>query len=319
MSLRPLVVALLLAWAHPALGQSETSPGCDADAAECGKRAFDDGIEAYRAKKYSEASEHFKTAYELRPHPVVLFNWALAESRLEKYVEALEHFEKVLADPETPSDLRATIDEEKAIAERNVGTIEVDAGGEGKIFVDEQVFEGKTASARVNPGTHHVRVEINGREAVKREVTLKSGERVQVAVNRTEIVKREPAHPIRRTRSQLPNDEPPGLDPIWVYAGAGLTVVLGGVTLWSALDTKSSHDDYEHDLPTLTQAEVNQRVDDGHQKELRTNVLIGGTALVGVGTAVVGLFLVDWKQKPTAKQTVGVRVGIGSVAGTLAF
>jgi hypothetical protein len=33
----------------------------------------------------------------------------------------------------------------------------------------------------------------------------------------------------------------------------------------------------------------------------------------------VGLFLVDWKQKPTAKQTVGVRVGIGSVAGTLGF
>jgi tetratricopeptide (TPR) repeat protein len=318
MSLRPLVVALLLLWARPLLGQSETVPGCDADAAECGKRAFDAGIEAYRAKKYSEASERFQVAYELRPHPVVLFNWALAESRLEKYVEALEHFEKVLADPETPSDLRATIEEEKATAGRNVGTIEVDAGGEGKIFVDERVFEGRTASARVNPGTHHVRVEIDGREVVKREVTLKSGERVQVAVNRTEIVKREPTRPVRRS-PEVPRDEPRGLDPIWVYAGAGLTAVLGGVTLWSALDTKSSHDDYERALPTLTQAEVNQRVDDGHKKELRNNVLIGGTALVGVGTVVVGLFLVDWKQKPTAKQTVGVRVGIGSVAGTLGF
>jgi hypothetical protein len=318
MSLRPLVVALLLLWASPVLGQSETVPGCDADAAECGKRAFDAGIEAYRAKNYSEASERFQSAYELRPHPVVLFNWALAELRLEKYVEALEHFEALLADSETPADLRATIEEEKATAERKVGTIEVDAGGEGKIFVDERVFEGKTASARVNPGTHHVRVEIDGRDAVKRDVTLKPGERVQVAVNRTEIVKREPARPVRRS-PEVPRDESQGLDPLFVYAGAGLTVVLGGFTVWSALDTKRSHDDYERELPTLTQPEVNARVDDGHKKELRTNVLIGATAVVGVGTAVVGLFLVDWKQKPTAKQTVGVRVGIGSVAGTLSF
>lgn len=317
MSLRPFVVALLVAWAHPVLADAEP-PGCDADAAECGRRAFDAGIEAYRAKNYTKASEHFKTAYELRPHPVVLFNWALAESRLEKYVEALEHFEKVLADPETPSDLRATLDEEKANAERGVATVEVDAGGEGTIHVDEQVFQGKSASVRVNPGAHRVRVVIDGRDAVKREVTLKAGERVQVAVDRTEIVKREPTRPIVRERAPLPTERH-GLDPIWVYAGAGLTVVLGGVTLWSALDTKKSHDDYERDLPTLNQAEVNQRVDDGHAKELRTNVLIGGTALVGVGTAVIGLFLVDWKQKPIAKQTVGVRVGIGSVAGTLAF
>lgn len=317
MSLRPLLAALLVSWSTPALAVSPPETGCDADAAECGRREFDAGIEAYRSQDYAKASKHFESAYQLRPHPVVLFNWALAESRLQKYVEALEHFEKVLADPETPSDLRATLDEEKAKAERGVATIEVDGGGEGKIFVDEQVFEGKTASARVNPGTHHVRVEIGGRDAVKRDVTLKAGERIQVAVDRTEVVKHTPAKPVVRDRKPLP-PERQGLDPVWVYAGAGLTVVLGGITLWSALDTKKSHDDYENDLPTLNQAEVNERVDDGHAKELRTNVLIGGTAVVGVGTAVIGLFLVDWK-KPIAKQTVGLRVGLGSVAGTLAF
>lgn len=317
MTLRPLLAALLVSWASPALAVPPPETDCDADAAECGRREFDAGIEAYRSQDYATASKHFEAAYDLRPHPVVLFNWALAESRLQKFVQALEHFETVLADPETPNDLRATLEEEKAKAERGVATIEVDAGGEGKIFVDEQVFEGKTASVRVNPGAYFVRVEIGGRDVVKREVTLKAGERIQVAVDRTEIVKQAPARPVVRDRKPLPMERQ-GLDPIWVYAGAGLTLVLGGVTLWSALDTKRSHDDYENDLPALNQAEVNQRVDDGHAKEFRTNVLIGGTAVVGVGTAVIGLFLVDWKT-PSARQNVGVRVGLGSVAGTLAF
>lgn len=70
--------------------------------------------------------------------------------------------------------------------------------------------------------------------------------------------------------------------------------MLAGVTTWSALDTQSAFDDYERDLPQLSQAEVNRRVDEGHGKEQRTNILIGATALAGVGTVVLGWWFTDW-------------------------
>jgi hypothetical protein len=37
---------------------------------------------------------------------------------------------------------------------------------------------------------------------------------------------------------------------------------------------------------------------DGRDRQLRTNILIGATAAVGVATAVVGAFFTNWKGTP---------------------
>ena len=88
-------------------------------------------------------------------------------------------------------------------------------------------------------------------------------------------------------------------------------MVLTGFTVWSGLDTRSAFSDYERDLPTLTQAEADARVSNGHSRELRTNLLLTGSLLCGAGSAVLGIWFVDFGAQKHA------RVGVAPNAVTL--
>ena len=95
-----------------------------------------------------------------------------------------------------------------------------------------------------------------------------------------------PPPPVERDKRVLPT---------WAfYSGLGATAVLGGVTIWSGMDTLSINDDYE-------KSHSKKLKDEGQSAQLRTNLLIGGTALLAVGTAVVGVFFTDWKGKGQAE------------------
>lgn len=294
-----LLAGSLLLAAMPALAQPAT---CTESAADCGRKEFEAGIEAYKQSDFQAAADHFKAAQSFRAHPVVLFNWALAEAKLGQHVTALEHFDRVLADPELPADLKPKVEEERARTERNVATIEVEASAGAQVTVDGAVVTGDPPVVRVNPGEHRVKSTQDGRVLIDRSVRVKGGERLRLTLDQTrEVVVQKPQGPVGDSGTSAGH----GPGPVWFFAGLGATAVLGGVTIWSALDTQKSFDDYERDLPKLSQSEVNQRVDDGHGKELRTNVLIGVTAVAAVGTAALGIFVVDWggSSKKSAART----------------
>jgi hypothetical protein len=90
-------------------------------------------------------------------------------------------------------------------------------------------------------------------------------------------------------------------------------LALTGVTVWSGLDTQSALSDYRRDLPRLSQAEAEERVQSGHSRELRTNLLLGGSLLCGAGTAVLGVWFVDFGHKQQA--SVGLAPNAVSVFG----
>ncbi|MBK7578857.1 MAG: hypothetical protein IPI67_01510 [Myxococcales bacterium] len=269
---------------------------CTEDAATCGRLEFEAGIKAYKTRSYADAAAHFEAAQKLRPHPVVLFNWALAESKLGRYVVAFAHFEQVLADPETPKDLLPEVQNERTQAERNIATLEIEAADGASAFVDDAPVEGRPAVARVDPGEHHVRVVMDGKTVLDKTLRVWAGERLRLAVDRARevIVGGGGAGPGPKPP---PPPSPAGPSPLWFYVGVGATAVAGGLSVWSAFDTQKSFNDYERDLPTLSQREVDARVAAGHDKELRTNLLLGVTTLAAVGTAAVGIFVVDWGSK----------------------
>ena len=273
--------------------QPQDAP-CQEDAETCGRRSFKAGIKAYRAKNYAEAMRHFREAQDHKPHPVVLFNLALAESEGGAPLEALAHFDEVIADSRTPKKLLPKVRTERSSAAAKVATLVVEATGSGvQAFVNGKRITTSPPVARLNPGKHEVRVLIDGRETINRQIDFKPGERLRLAVDRSRevVVKDDPPRADQRTAKPTPHS---GLSPIWFYVGAGVTAVLGGATIWSGLDTQQAFDDYERDLPNLNQAEADQRVADGHSKETRTNLLLGATAVAAAGTAALGLFVVDW-------------------------
>ena len=78
-----------------------------------------------------------------------------------------------------------------------------------------------------------------------------------------------------------------GISPVVAIIGLGATVILGGATILSGLDTLNARDAYVLD-PT------EQRYNDGLVLQTRTNVLIGAVSVVGVATLAIALFATRW-------------------------
>ena len=127
-----------------------------------------------------------------------------------------------------------------------------------------------------------------GKELERREtVAGDAGDRFEVDVERPPDPEPEPVENVGAVESE----PPPGaqrrrLSPTWFVVGAVATAGLGGAAAWSGSDVLAINERYEDD-PTQV------RLDNGQSAELRTNVLIGATAAVGVTTIVLAVFT-DW-------------------------
>ena len=99
-----------------------------------------------------------------------------------------------------------------------------------------------------------------------------------------------------------------GLSPIIFIASAAATVVASGVLIWSGVDTTSGVADYE---ANPTQAAL----DAGQSKELRTNVLIAATGVLGATTLVFAL-LTNWSgPREAAPAAAAVQAAVAPVEG----
>ncbi|MBL4684297.1 MAG: hypothetical protein JKY37_06890 [Nannocystaceae bacterium] len=80
------------------------------------------------------------------------------------------------------------------------------------------------------------------------------------------------------------------LSPAWFSVTVVATAGLGAATLWSGLDVYKHNDKYEAD-PTQ------RGFEDGRRAEVRTNILIAGTAVFGVASAAL-VFVTRWRKSP---------------------
>jgi hypothetical protein len=303
-----LVTGLLLPFvlATPALAEEPAANPCpEQDATACGRRHFEAGTQLFEKGDFAGAAAAFQLALSERPHPVIRFNLALSFMRLGRPSAAVEQLNLVQTDPATDGDLRGRAEREQRTANQSLSrvTFRLADPTRESVELDGAIVKlGSSNELAVDPGTHHVRVSSGGAVVLDQELELAPGERVELRVGersrRIDVVvvpDARPPQPIEKPLPPPPRPPPPRarLSPVWFYAGAGATVVLTGLTVWSGLDTQSALSDYEHDLPRLSQAEADERVQSGHARELRTNLLLGGSLLCGAGTAVLGIWFVD--------------------------
>ncbi len=282
---------------------------CAAAPENCAKQAFEAGISAYQDEQFEAALEQFRAAYDLRPHPVVLFNVALAEARVGDLIEALEHLDQVYDDPATPEPLLGKVRTEREEVARRVATVSLSDSG-AQLVVDGKSAAGDPPSMRVNPGAHEVAIVIDGKQVEHRHLQLSPGETLELAAP----ARSEPPPPVDPNPPQPPPPPPPiteppeersRLAPGWVYGGAAVTVGLAGVTIWSGLDTRRAYRSYQDEVDDLAPQEREERVDAGRAKQRRTNVLVGATSAVGLATVATGWFLVEWPASRRGSLTVG--------------
>jgi Tfp pilus assembly protein PilF len=283
-------VACAALTSSPAHAQSER---CQAGDRECGRAAFASATAAFDRGDYREALRWFETARSAGPHPIITFNVALCLNQLGKPTQAKRELRALLDDPGTPSELRQRASDElsRVVASLAHISLETQAKSSYTIELDGQKAESQ-GELEVDPGEHRLRVSTPSTTVFEQNVKLAPGERLRLrvteqarAIDVVVVPQRERAPAIARSKAPLP--------PAVFYAAASASAVLAGVTLWSGLDVNSAYDDYKHDLPNLTQREADERVDDGHARERRTNILLGATALSVAATVAIGVFWAD--------------------------
>lgn len=312
--LPPLIFAARVAAAQPA------APDCAGhDRTACGRLHFEKGTQLFQRADFAAAAAEFQAALAQRAHPVIRFNLALSLARLGRARAALEQLRLVRADPTTDKQLRERAEREQRRSEQTLARVMIRLADPGRERVE---LDGVPIAVPVpdelalDPGNHRVRVVSGNAVVLDQELDLAPGERVELHVGERSrridvvVVSDAPASPAGGPRPAHPGHARQGLSPAWFYSGLGTTAALAGLAVWSGLDTRNAFDHYQRDLPRLTQAEADERVRDGHNRELRTNLLLAGSLVCAASSAVLGLWLVDF----SGRQQAAVGLSLGGVA-----
>ena len=297
-----LALAVTLALAAPA----DAGPGGEA------KAAYGKGLKAVAQQDFAAAAKWFGEADRLSPNPMALTSALRAATTADDGPLAMELADRAAARDAPPAGTTTPPHVDFPAAARAARS--KFAARTGKIRLRCQAgasCRGEVKGREVPPdqdvwlrvGDHVVVVSVGERV-----------ENVPVAVGpgKTHVVEStigpdpvEPTpHPTTKPEptakappAQPPPAKPPppvgsepapadggGLSPAWFGVALGTTVVLGGITIGSAVDTINLHDEFE---------QTGQGADEGQDAETRTNVLIGVTAAAAVSVLFFGIFT-DW-------------------------
>jgi hypothetical protein len=287
-------------------GSVEPTPAQIRAAAE----AFDLGREAYKAQEYVEAAEHFEKADSSAPSSAAL---ELAIRARDKAGE-LDRAATLLAlalqrHPDDANLLKLAPDIQRRASEK-LFELTATCDSPCDLSVGGRIMHGPQSLLRtlyLQPGAVTVRAGWSDNRSDSKEVQAEvagKGEVSFVAPTAAAVqsIAKEPTEPVVAdpaisdpTKDEGAEKKWSGLPPAVFFVGAGLTVVAGGITIWSGIDTvnnpgadkvKTACDNQEPNCTSL--------YNEGVGKQKRTNVLIGVTAGLGVVTVLVGALATDW-------------------------
>lgn len=288
---------------------SEPTPAQVRTAAE----AFDRGREAYKSEEYVEAAEQFESADANAPSAAALELAIRARDKAGQLDRAATLAALALARHPDDANIQKVAPGIVQKAKGELFELAIKCDDPCDVTVAGKLAPGRRSTERtvfVGPGKYAVRAGWSGDRSLSKQVEAAKGAAGELDFQAPSAP--APGSAEAATGAQSSTSEQPAEDgaksksgplpPAVFWVGVGLTAVAGGITIWSGLDTqsnpgadkvKSECQAGASDCQTL----YNQGVDKQH----RTNILIGTTAVLGVGTAVIGAFLTDWSGKKKAE------------------
>jgi hypothetical protein len=265
------------------------------------KQAYDRGLEAHKRGDLHLAAEEFARADALAPSAVALqaaLNAAIEADDAPLGAELLERSKRAPATPGLASSITAAHLKFNGQTGRLI--IHCPSGSTCTARLDDKPVDvDRPAWARTGP--HNVVVQVDGQPQTKL---------IDVASNQTtEVTLGKGAQPSSTTAAAAvvdasTSDTPPSkrgetlgrrLPPIFFYGGLGLTTLLAGATTYFAIDASSQHGSFtDAGCERANFAQCAALKDDGESSQTLANIGLASTAVVGIGTAVVGLVFTDW-------------------------
>ena len=277
-----------------------------AEAAE----AYDQGTSAYLSERYELAAHWFERAYRVVPTSTALLQAVRAHHKAGNSIRAA-NLALQLRD-EYPSDARA-----KQITEAVVGVVKptsvlVKAVCEKACTLEIDGALVRHATFFVTPDVEH-----------SLKAAFDNGE--------TSTFVQGTAGAVKNVTLAAPAPPPPPPVPRWAFfSSLGATVALGAVTAWSGIDANKGVSAYESAARSASSPGINTGgsptpqeqaealLEEGRQKERRTNILIGVTAGMAATTAVLGVFT-NWKgeSRDATSKRIEPSIGVSTKGGAL--
>ena len=270
----------------PAPVSSEPKPWADGvpqDVQDKASALYEEGNTLFAQQAHAPALEKYKAAIAMWEHPLIRFNMAVTEIRLERILEAADNLEKALAYGDKPfkPELYQQALDYQALVKNQVGYIEASCDGtSARLLLDGKPWFDcpGTKKIRVLAGEHAIVGEKPGYLTASTKVVVDGGETVQEKVK---LVSLDSAVIVTyRYRRWIP----------WTTTGVGIAVALGGVGTWFL--GKNEMDDFEAAYssqcqngcePGLTAPEHAALAAQRDGAELKGQI---GLAMIGVGGAV---------------------------------
>jgi hypothetical protein len=148
-------------------------------------RHFQTGVALYRDGKYAEALAEFERAYQIAPHPLVLYNIAGCHRLLSHYAEAVAAYRRFLDDgagvvtAERLATARAELDATLALVARVTVSLAPPAAG-ATLAVDGIALDHPAMPLILPPGEHRLTARVAGRPDAERTVRVASGDALSV-------------------------------------------------------------------------------------------------------------------------------------------
>lgn len=301
----------------PAAAASEPKPwanGVPQAVQDKASALYEEGNTLFAQQAHAPALEKYKAAIAMWEHPLIRFNMAVTEIRLERILEAADNLEKALLYGDKPfkPELYQQALDYQALVKNQVGYIEVSCDNtssrlllDGKPWFDcpgtkkIRVLAGEHAIVGEKPGflTASTKVVVDGGETVQEKVKL-------VPLDSAVVLK----YPYRRW---IP----------WTTTGVGVAVALGGVGTWFLGANQMDQFEAEYSTqcqngcePGLTAPEHRSLAAQRDSAELKGQI---GIAMMGIGGAVtvtgIVLAILNRPQRVLPNVEVAPRAG-GAVA-----
>jgi hypothetical protein len=301
--LRSLWLAAALSWvslSSVAMGQGSDGP--TPAQIRAAADAFDLGREAYQRRDFVNAAEQFERADSQAPSSTAI-EYAIRSREKAHQLDRAATL-AALGRERHPDDanLKKLIPPVLERAARELFELALSCSEPCELAVSGKIVHGAPSTARILylvEGAHTIRAGFGADRSASRDVQATRGGRDSLRVEAPPVPEVEPAPP-PAPMPAAPAESPPapveeksrGWSPTVFWVGAGLTAAASAATIWSGVDTLNNPG--EDRVQRECEDESCALYQDGLRSQRRTNILVGVTAGLGVGTVLIGLLATDW-------------------------
>lgn len=281
-----------------------------ADKIQQAKIEFDDGSRNYREEKWELAASHFEAADELAPTPRALRMAIRSRSKAGQKARAatLAAQAKLRYPDDGPTNelVDATLED----ADSTLHRLELTCGSACIVAVGKRAVPGggrENWTIFLEPGQRNLGVSFDNGTDVAKEIEAEAGGTTEMTLETPPDPAPEPAPmpdpvpdpapvdvaPVDPQPDEGTTDDDGGISPAFFGVGLAVTAGLGGVLVWSGIDTLNSPGTEVVERECVGQGTDCEAYQDGLAAQTRTNVLIGATAGAALVTVLFAIFT-DW-------------------------